>query len=205
MLELLPVIGLAFIVFSLIAVLTSDNWRWKVLFLSFQYFGCFLLLLKSLPMVLAASKLIAGLIAGVLLGMAMAGLSPEESRAQGYTQNNKRRIFDSRRLFRLFMAGIVVLVVLSIISAINNFVPGISQEQSYATVLLIGLSLVQMSLISHPFDTVVGLLLLLSGFEILYSVVETSALVIGLLAVVDLGLALAGAYLIVSPTLGRAE
>jgi hypothetical protein len=38
-------------------------------------------------------------------------------------------------------------------------------------------------------------LTLLSGFEILYATVETSILLAGLLTVVNLGLALAGAYL----------
>jgi hypothetical protein len=41
---------------------------------------------------------------------------------------------------------------------------------------------------------VLGLLTFLSGFEVLYAAMESSSLVTGLLAVVNLGLALAGAY-----------
>jgi hypothetical protein len=41
-----------------------------------------------------------------------------------------------------------------------------------------------------------GLLTVLSGFEIVYSAVETSTLVAGLLAGVTLGIAVVGAYLI---------
>lgn len=89
MLEILPIAGLVIIIISLIAILASDNWRWAVLLLSIQYLGCFLLLLKSLPVVLAASKLIAGLIASLILGMVLSGLSPEDSLAQGYAQKNK--------------------------------------------------------------------------------------------------------------------
>lgn len=201
MLEFLPMVGLVIIILSLVAILSSENWRWTILLISIQYLGCFLLLLKSLPVVLAASKLIAGLIAGMILGMALSGLSLEESLAQGYIQKTKSGIFGSRRVFRLLMAVMVALVVMSVVNKFDEIVPGISLEQAYASAILIGLSLIQMSLISRPFDTVVGLLLMLSGFVIFYSVVETSALVIGLLAAVDLGLALAGAYLIVSPTL----
>lgn len=203
MLEIIPIIGLVIIILSLIAILASENWRGTVMFLSIQYIGCFLLLVKSLPVVLAASKLIAGLIASLILGMALIGLSPENSLVQGYTQKTKGHIFSSHRVFRLLMAVMVALVVISIIDKLDEFIPGISFEQSYASVLLIGLSLVQLSLVSRPFDSVVGLLLILSGFEIIYSTVETSALVIGLLAVVDLGLALAGAYLIVSPSIEK--
>jgi hypothetical protein len=38
----------------------------------------------------------------------------------------------------------------------------------------------------------------LSGFEIIYSTVESSVLVAALLAVINLGLALVGAYLLIS-------
>jgi hypothetical protein len=41
---------------------------------------------------------------------------------------------------------------------------------------------------------VIGLLTVLAGFEILYAAVESSILVTALLAVVNLGLALAGAF-----------
>ena len=44
------------------------------------------------------------------------------------------------------------------------------------------------------FKVIVGLLTVLAGFEILYAAVESSALVTALLVVVNLGLALAGAF-----------
>ncbi len=43
---------------------------------------------------------------------------------------------------------------------------------------------------------IIGLLTALSGFEILYAAVETSVMVAGLQAIVTLGLALIGAYLL---------
>jgi hypothetical protein len=46
---------------------------------------------------------------------------------------------------------------------------------------------------------IVGLLTVLSGFEIIYAAIESSVLVTGLLAGVNLGLALVGAYLLISP------
>jgi hypothetical protein len=202
--EALSIAGLVIIIISLVGILASNNWRLTILLLSILYLGCFLLLLKSLPLVLAASKLIAGWIAGVILGMVLAGLSPEESKALGYSLTSKDSIFSSHRIFRLLLAGIVILVIISSINRFQEFVPGINDEQSYASAMMIGLSLILLSLISRPFEATVGLLILLSGFEILYTVVETSAVVIGLLTVVDLGLALAGAYLIVTPTIEKA-
>jgi hypothetical protein len=46
-----------------------------------------------------------------------------------------------------------------------------------------------------------GLLTVLSGFEILYAAVESSILITGLLAAVTLGLAVVGAYLLTAPTM----
>jgi hypothetical protein len=58
-----------------------------------------------------------------------------------------------------------------------------------------------LSLTSDPLRVIIGLLTSLSGFEIIYAAVETSTLVTGLLAGVNLGLALVGAYLLIAPTM----
>jgi hypothetical protein len=44
-----------------------------------------------------------------------------------------------------------------------------------------------------------GLLTVLSGFELVYAALETSILIAGLQAVITLGLALVGAYLLAVP------
>jgi hypothetical protein len=49
---------------------------------------------------------------------------------------------------------------------------------------------------SRPYQVTLGLLTLLGGFEVLYAGVESSILVAGLLALINLGLSLAGSYLI---------
>ena len=45
---------------------------------------------------------------------------------------------------------------------------------------------------------ILGLLTLLTGFEILYAAVENSILVTGLLAVTNLGLGIVGSYLLIA-------
>jgi hypothetical protein len=56
--------------------------------------------------------------------------------------------------------------------------------------------MIHMGIASRGIRVILSLLTLLSGFEILYAVVETSTLVAGLLAVINLGVALVGAYLL---------
>jgi hypothetical protein len=70
---------------------------------------------------------------------------------------------------------------------------------------LIGLGLLQLGLRSGFFRAALGLLTLFAGFEILYAAVESSTLVAGLLAVVNLGIALVASYLLISPGLEPQE
>jgi hypothetical protein len=61
---------------------------------------------------------------------------------------------------------------------------------------LIGVGLLQLGMSVHPLRIILGLLTVLSGFELIYAGVETSILIAGMQALVVLGLALGGAYLL---------
>ena len=95
--------------------------------------------------------------------------------------------------------GIVGLVILSVASRIRGLIPGGNSEQIIGAFVLIGSGILNFSLSINPFTILLGLLTALSGFEIIYATVETSALVAGLLAVVNLGIAFIGGYLIGLP------
>ena len=58
--------------------------------------------------------------------------------------------------------------------------------------LLAGIGLLHLGMTARPQRVVMGLLTVIAGFEVLYSGLERSVLVAGLLGVVNLGLALAG-------------
>jgi hypothetical protein len=83
----------------------------------------------------------------------------------------------------------------------GELLSSISFVIQWGSFFLIGIGLLQLSLTSHPLRVVIGLLTVLSGFEILYATMESSVLVTGLLAGVNLGLALVGAYLLVAPAM----
>jgi hypothetical protein len=74
-------------------------------------------------------------------------------------------------------------------------------DQAWSGLFLIGVGLLQVGLTANLFRSTLGLLTLLSGFEILYAAIETSILVAGLLAILSLGVSLAGAYLLQSQTM----
>lgn len=185
-----------------LALLISWNWRSLIFALSLQYVGVFILVGLDWPVSMAASKLVAGWMAGAVLGMALVAVP---SGMEDDQLDSEHGLLFSGRVFRVLAAGIVALAVLSVSSKAISWIPGIDQEQLVGALILICVGLLHLGLTAQPVRTVVGLLTILSGFEILYAAVETSALVSGLLAGVTLGLAVAGAYLVLAPTMEELE
>lgn len=191
----LAIFAVIWVLLTASMLLVSRNWRWSLVFLGMQYLGAFVLIMKQAPIEMALAKLLAGWIAVAVLAIALIGLPQYENRSTP----------PSGRLFRLVAAGIVSLAVYSAASKLGEWVPGIGFEQGLGALILVGLGLLHLGLTFRPLEVVLGLLTVLAGFEILYSAVEVSALVTGLLAGVNLGIALVGAYLCMAPFLTESE
>ncbi len=69
----------------------------------------------------------------------------------------------------------------------------------------IGMGLLHLGITSRVLRVTIGLMTILSGFEILYSAVEGSVLVAALLAIINLGLALVGSYLLIASNTQEAK
>jgi hypothetical protein len=87
----------------------------------------------------------------------------------------------------------------------NVFLPGLSPVLKMAGYLLCGLGLFSLGLSEEPMRAGLSLLTLLSGFELLYVVVEPSLAIVALLAGVDFAVALAVSYLALVPVAARQE
>lgn len=162
----------------------------------------------SWPFQMVLAKVIAGWMTVAVLWTAqinLLGSNDRENEQESGIGNTLGRPHFSGRIFQLFAAGIVGMVVISVAPAIRQWLPQLSDEQILGSLILIGIGLLQLGLTSEPFWVILGLLTVLSGFEIIYAGVEISALVQGLLAGVNLGLGLVGAYIILSPTMEPAE
>jgi hypothetical protein len=193
---------------STLALLISTDWRFSLLALAFQYIAIFILVLQFWPFEMAAAKLVAGWMAAALLGMAISNLPLPGT--QGETDQVRQAWLGVEKLGMEIPAGRIVsilatalvwLVVFTFAPQVVNFVPEISLLHAFASLLLIGMGLLQLGFTSRPFPCIVALLTLLSGAELLYASVESSALVTGLLAGVTLALALVGAYLLQAPSM----
>lgn len=167
-----------------VTLLLSRGWRWRIGALGAQYLGVFMLVSLSWPADLATVKLVVGWMAGAILGVSRLNVVASE-----------RRRWPTERLYFLFVAFLVILTVATVAPNALEWVPGATINQVWGGLLLIGMGVVHMGFAARGMRVILSLLTLLAGFEILYAVVEVSSLVAGLLAVVNLGIAMAGAYL----------
>jgi hypothetical protein len=173
--------------------LISRDWRYCIGALAVQYFGVFLLVNASWPVEMAVVKMVAGWMAGAILGIAMTTV-PD-------TWSDSEKSIKFGPIFRILAALIIALTITSLILHSETWLSMISIPIRWGSFVLISFGLLQLSLTSHPLRVIIGLLTALSGFEIIYAAVETSTLVTGLLAGVNLGLALVGAYMFIAPSM----
>ncbi len=178
------------------ALLMNRDWRWVLAALGLQYFLAFLLITPSWPLELAAVKLVAGWMAGAVLGLTRMNL-PEQP-----IEDQK---LPTSPVFLILSTTLVMVVVLGAAPALADWARQLSVNQAWGGLLLIGMGLLQVGLSGSSFRGIVGLLSLLCGFEILYAAVEASLLVAALLGILNLGVALAASYLLIAPGLEPRE
>ena len=167
-------------------LLISRNWRTSLGLLGAQYLCTFGLIGQHWPWTLAAIKLVTGWMAIAILGMTRQ--STEES------DDVVDEFWSQGRLFRLFAAGVIALVVVAGTVRVNDVIPGIGLPVLAGGLTLVGMGLLHLGTTSRTLRVILGLLTVLSGFEIIYAALESSIMVTAMLSVISLGLALIGSY-----------
>jgi len=183
-------IAVIIILITSTGLLIIRDWRWSIILLAVQYFSMFILTLHHWPLGMASVKLVAGWMSAAILGM-----TRSEFPAQDFEETS---LWPRGRLFRLFAAGMVVLIVTATTRSVDTIMADAGYAVTGGSLLLIGMGLLHLGITDYILRVVIGLMTVLSGFEILYSAVEGSILVAALLAVINLGLALVGAYLMIA-------
>ncbi|HLO28273.1 MAG TPA: hypothetical protein VK249_04010 [Anaerolineales bacterium] len=183
-------IAVILIVITSSGLLLTRDWRWSIILLAVQYVGMFVLTLQHWPLGMASVKVVAGWMSAAILGMTRSNLSNEDS--------DKENNWPRGRLFRLFVAAIIVLIAAVVTPRVDTVMADAGFAVTNGSLLLIGMGLLHLGTTGRILRVTIGLMTVLSGFEILYSAVEGSVLVAALLAVINLGLALVGAYLLIA-------
>jgi hypothetical protein len=175
-------------------ILISDR-RLRIGLLGFQYLAVFLLVQIEWSLIQALTILISGWIAGVVLGMAESNISI--NRLEEVREIEK---FPSiNPVFKILSSAVIGLIAFSLVFQVMNLIPELDSFQSWTALLLIGLGVLYVTLETQPISITLGLLTILSGFEIFYSGLTSSVLTLAFLSGITLFLALAGTYLFLAP------
>ena len=188
-LEEFAIIASIAVAFTGALLILLDNRRLLLVTLAVQYIFVAWLVGLSLPLQVAAAKLVAGLLACAIIAVALANV--------GWTgQLLIPRTIPSGTIFRAIALCLVLMTALGLGGDIWMTLPKISTVASYGATFLIAIGLLQLGLQEEPVKVGVGLLTIISGFEVTYTTIEPSLAVMALLAAVHLGIAVVVSYLL---------
>ena len=177
--------------------LVRRQWAINILALGFQYICFFLIILDVRSPLLAAIKLIVGLMVTLMLYLTVVSSGLIESLL-------RPRRPTAGEVFRGTIALLLVLISFRAGTGLQQSAfPQSSQLLLTASLGLILFGLFQMGTITEPLYLVIGLLTFLSGFELLYASLEFSRVLEALFTAVNLSLALVGSYFIVKDVESR--
>ena len=176
------------------AIIIMPDRRWLLGLLALQYVGVFLLVSFSWPLEIAVVKLVAGWMATTVLFL---------TQIEDSSSVQKERLTASvpGTLFMLFASLLIGLSMYSLMPAALRWFLGASPQQVLGGVWLLGLGTLQVSFSRQEIRIIIGLLTVISGFEILYATLEASVFMTGLLALLNISLAFVGTYLEMAPGL----
>lgn len=176
-------IPLVLVIAGSLSLLWTNKWRYNIAAIALQYLAVFWFVSQVWPIGLAAIKLVAGWMAGAVLAASVT--------ASGSPELDPPAI--SARIFRTAGGVFVLILAFSVTPATMDWIPAHSAAM-ISSLVLIGMGLLQLSMTKDPLRVTLGLLMALSGFEIIYAAAVTSVLLAGLLALVTIGVSLTGAY-----------
>lgn len=183
----LGTIAFIFIVITSMVLLIFRDWRIITFALGLQYLAAFYLVSLSWPISLSVVKLIVGWMATAAIALTCLRQMPSPENTGS----------SAELLFR-GVTGLLVILVIFVLSPrlTENIFPNVNFQIIQSGVMLMGMALMQLGTHSIPYLTIISLLSFLTGFEVIHSALEQSTLLIGLLVIVNLGLALIGIYFI---------
>lgn len=211
--EILPIVAIILLSITSLSMLITTDWRISIVLISLQYVAVFLLVAISWPLQMAAVKLVAGWMAGAILGMAVISSPDVRNRLEDVPSGDKSNgnkstwstFVQKGSPFHLLAAGLVGITVYYLAPQLSEWIPEIRTIPALGGLILLGMGLLKLGFTDQPLMIILGLLTALAGFEIIYATLENSVLVAGLLAVINLGLALVGAYLLIAPDMESTE
>ncbi len=166
-----------------VSLLAFDDWRLMLAGVAVTYFGAFLLIVQAAPAGIALIKLVTGLMASALLFVSFKDQKSEQP-----------ALAWSSLIFKVTALALVWLVMMLVAGSFQQIFPLNYETISGALIALTG-GLLVLGTTKEPAKVTMGILVLYSGFDILYTPLESSILINGLLSLITMLIALVGMYI----------
>lgn len=166
------------------AILILTDWRWKMAGLALIQLIGFILILQIWPIALASVKLISGWMGVALMSATMA--STREAR------NVELQI--SARVYKLMLTAFSWIVIAASVERLNSWLP-IPYTNLFIGLVFFFSGIFYFSQERDINGIAIGLLIFLSGFDIIYSSLEGSALVTGIYGTIVILVSIINSYL----------
>lgn len=183
------------------------DWRLALLALAVQYVAAGLLFVDVLEPRLAIVKLFVGVFICLILYFAArqasmlqeteqadqvsADTGSADTRSDGESGRGERTTL----AFRTFLALMVALAALALSGRAGYRLPAVPAHVNLAIYALAGMGLLLLALTTRPLTAGMGLLMVMSGFELFYNTLDQSTSMLILLAAANMILALTISYL----------
>jgi hypothetical protein len=198
------------VLLTAVVVIMAWDWRPALLGLAGQYLFAGLLFVDVLDPRLAIIKVLVGLFVCLILYMTARqvnwGRLPVDVTSEEVARLEQERririgpyLLPTTMPFRIFLTLMMILVVVTLAQRPEYqlpFVPESLRHITLAVYALGGLGLLGLGLTWEPLKAGMAVLMFLSGFELFYSALEQSVIMLASLAAVNLVVVLAIAYLV---------
>lgn len=185
--EYIQWISTILLVITSFGILVDLEWKNNSALMALQYFATFFLLMVFWPINMSGSFLIAGWVSVLIIVMTNQNIK----RTDGANINT----FSLEKLFRLFTGGLVLLIIITSYSNISNWFPSATPPLLISSLNLIFIGFLMIGM-SQKIDRVIfGLLTIMTGFEIAFTQVDNSVLMLALLCLILMSISLVGSFL----------
>lgn len=181
------------ILIATLVIFTGRSWRNILIALAAIYFASFFLYLQQWDFLMAAVKLLTG-----WMGVAILSFVTGHQHTSADIDLMPKRIF-------MMIALVLVWVLAFLLSNRISLLFDMSPEIAFASFSIIGMGLLLLGIKSTSFNVIMGILTFFAGFELVYAELESSILVIGLLAAINLLIAFVGSYMVTISNPGGVE
>jgi hypothetical protein len=178
-------------------ILVARDWRLLILAVLLQYILAGLILSRLVRPDIAVLKIMIGAFICPILFLSARQVTVNTTSLASITIDQERNNRAATGwVFRLLVALVILLVTVTIGEMFG--LPGLSPMLTVAVYWLVLMGLTILIITEDPLKTGIGLLTILTGFDLFYTTLEHSLLITGLWGSVNLLIALALSYLIIA-------